>query len=173
VRTLTAIRFWLVIEIIGLVVSGLTAFPLLWELGISSAILHADWSPASTWMPGLVEWIDRVHEGLLASYGPYPFIAYGTDWLAFAHLVIAAAFIGPLRDPIRNIWTVQWGLIACLGVVPLALIAGTIRGLPWGWMLVDISFGVLGAIPLLFALAGIRKLEAERIGGPALVPLVE
>jgi hypothetical protein len=162
VRTLTVIRFWIVIEMIGLVISGLTAFPLELELRIASAILNADWSPAGAWMPGVVEWVDLVHLGLVDSYGAYPFIAYGTDWLAFAHLVIAAAFIGPLRDPVRNVWTVQWGLIACLGIIPLALIAGSIRGLPLGWMLIDISFGVVGAIPLLFALAAIRKLERER-----------
>jgi len=177
VRTLTVIRFWLIVEMIGLVISGLTAFPLQWELSVASAILNADWSPATAWTPWLVEWIDRVHEGLLASYGPYPFIAYGTDWLAFAHLVIAAAFIGPLRDPVRNVWTVQWGLIACLGVIPLALIAGSIRGLPLGWILIDISFGVFGSIPLLFALAGIRKLERKRsavVGDPsAATPWVE
>ncbi|SCF41963.1 hypothetical protein [Micromonospora mirobrigensis] len=32
---------------------------------------------------------------------------YGTDWLAFAHLVLAVAFWGPLRDPVRNVWVVQ------------------------------------------------------------------
>jgi len=37
----------------------------------------------------------------------YPFIAYGTDWLAFAHFVIAIAFIGPWRDPVRNVWVVE------------------------------------------------------------------
>lgn len=30
------------------------------------------------------------------------FSAYGMDWLAFAHLVIAAAFIRPYIDPLRN-----------------------------------------------------------------------
>ena len=87
-----------------------------------------------------------------------PFIAYGTDWLAFAHLVIALAFWGPLRDPVRNVWVVQFGMIACIAVIPLALIAGPIRGIPWGWQLVDISFGVVGVVPLLFAYAGIRRL---------------
>ena len=29
-------------------------------------------------------------------------IAYGTDWLAFAHITIAVAFLGPLKDPVRN-----------------------------------------------------------------------
>jgi hypothetical protein len=91
----------------------------------------------------------------------YPFMAYGTDWLAFAHLVIAIGFWGPLKDPVRNVWVVQFGMIACIAVVPLALIAGPIRGIPWGWQLIDISFGVLGIVPLLFAYANIRKLAGE------------
>jgi hypothetical protein len=58
---------------------------------------------------------------------------YGTDWLAFAHLVIAVAFWGPLRDPVRNIWVIEWGMIACVGIVPLALFAGPVRDIPLWW----------------------------------------
>jgi len=74
-------------------------------------------------------------------------MAYGTDWLAFGHLVIATAFIGPLRDPVRNKWIIDWGLIACVGVLPLALICGPLRGIPFYWRLIDCSFGFVGAIP--------------------------
>ena len=91
----------------------------------------------------------------------YPFLAYGTDWLAFAHLVIAVAFWGPLRDPVRNVWVVKFGMIACAGVVPLALIAGAARGIPWWWQAIDISFGLVGIVPLLFAWAGIRRLDGR------------
>ncbi|CAM5660696.1 hypothetical protein SALBM217S_01493 [Streptomyces griseoloalbus] len=49
-----------------------------------------------------------------------PFLLLGTDWLAFAHLVIAVAFYGPYRDPVRNIWVVEFGMIACAGIIPLA-----------------------------------------------------
>jgi hypothetical protein len=58
------------------------------------------------------------------------FLAYGTDLLAFAHLVIAVAFIGPHIDPPRNKWAITFGLIACAGVVPMPIIAGPIRGIP-------------------------------------------
>ena len=37
---------------------------------------------------------------------------YGFDWLAFAHLLIAIAFLGPLKDPIKNEWIIRWGMIA-------------------------------------------------------------
>ena len=66
-------------------------------------------------LPGLLAWLNRVHEGLAVNNRAYPFLAYGTDWLAFAHLVIAVAFIGPWRDPVRNRWVIEFGLIACAG----------------------------------------------------------
>ena len=75
--------------------------------------------------------------------------------------MIAVAFWGPLRDPVRNVWVVQFGMIACAAIVPLAVICGPIRGIPPWWTLIDISFGVLGIIPLLVAYRLIRRLERE------------
>ena len=151
------IRAWLVFFIVALVVSGLTAFPLETELQFASDVLHwLGFVPAA-----FTEWIDRVRDALIATNDDYPFLAYGTDWLAFAHLVIAVAFIGPLRDPVRNIWIIQFGMIACAGVIPLALIAGTVRGIPLGWQLIDMSFGVIGIIPLLIVYRLIRRLERD------------
>lgn len=160
-RTITAIRLWLTIFIVGLVVSGVTAFPLEWEVRLASELLHA--SPASQLAPALIEWIDRVRDALTENGGRYPFLAYGTDWLAFAHLVIAVAFIGPLIDPVRNIWVIRFGMIACAGVIPLALIAGAARGIPFGWQLIDMSFGLFGVIPLLFAHRLTLRLEAAAV----------
>ncbi|MGC2162938.1 MAG: hypothetical protein WA634_13565 [Silvibacterium sp.] len=90
-------------------------------------------------------------------------MSYGTDWLAFAHLAIAIAFIGPYIDPVRNKWVITFGLIACGGVIPLALIAGHIRGIPLAWRLIDCSFGVFGSIPLLLCRRLIINLEQEEI----------
>lgn len=109
--------------------------------------------------PETVAWVDRVAAALAETATQYPFLAYGTDWLAFAHLVIAVVFIGPMVDPVRNIWVIQFGVIACAGIIPLALIAGGIRGIPLGWQLLDISFGVIGVIPLLIAWRLTRRLE--------------
>lgn len=155
--TLRWIRGWLIFFIIALVVSGVTAFPLEAELRFGSELLRA--TPLPQLLPDLITWVDQVRDALIATNAAYPFLAYGTDWLAFAHLVIAVAFIGPLRDPVRNIWIIQWGMIACVGVIPLALIAGSIRGIPFGWMLIDMSFGVFGIIPLLIVYRLIRRLE--------------
>jgi hypothetical protein len=174
VRTLTRVRFWLIVFLIGLVLSGVTAFPLGTEVDLVSRLLHATWSPAPTHLPALVAWIDRAREGITQTNERYPFMAYGTDWLAFAHLVIAVAFWGPLRDPVRNIWVVQFGMISCAAVIPLALIAGPIRGIPWWWQLIDMSFGVVGIVPLFFAHRAIRGLAATaRSAAAGLSPLVD
>ncbi len=149
------IRIWLGLFIVGLVLSGLTAFPLERELSILRSLLESSrLTPA-----GLLTWVQRVHEAVAATNRQYPFLAYGTDWLAFAHLVIAVAFVGPWRDPVRNKWIITFGLIACAGVIPLALIAGPMRGIPFYWRLIDCSFGVFGAIPMLVCWRYICKLE--------------
>jgi hypothetical protein len=141
--------------VVCLVLSGVTAFPLVHELRwAEQALAHL---PAPD---GLVEWVTRVRRGLDEADAEYPFLLYGTDWLAFAHLVIAVAFWGPYRDPVRNIWVIEFGMIACAGVVPLALICGPIRGIPVFWMLIDMSFGVFGVIPLLILRRRIKRLEA-------------
>ncbi|GAA3597234.1 hypothetical protein GCM10022198_21720 [Klugiella xanthotipulae] len=158
--TVTQIRVWIVFFIVALVLSGVTAFPLEAELRLASTVLHS--SPLADLLPGLLEWVDRVRDGLIDTNNRYSFMAYSSDWLAFAHLVIAAAFWGPLRDPIRNVWVIQWGMIACAGVLPLALIAGAVRGIPPGWQLIDMSFGVFGIIPLIIVYRLIRRLERER-----------
>ncbi|MFD8998290.1 hypothetical protein [Streptomyces abikoensis] len=157
------IRIWLVIFIVGLALSGLTAFPLVTEMRWVDEALRSDGSPVPEWLPGLMEWIGRVREGLEATDGKYPFVLYGTDWLAFAHLVIAIAFYGPYRDPVRNIWVVEFGMIACGAIVPLALICGHIRGIPVYWQLFDMSFGFFGVIPLLVVRRMIKRLEAYEL----------
>jgi hypothetical protein len=156
---LRRIRFWLAVFITGLVLSGVTAFPLQTEV---------NWLTISLWTGALrpvsklthvLPWIERVQEGLNTTNARFPFMAYGTDWLAFAHLVIAMAFIGPYIDPVRNKWVISFGLICCAGVIPLALIAGHIRGIPLGWRLIDCSFGVFGSVPLLLCRRSLFRLE--------------
>ncbi len=145
-------RRWIALFIIGLVLSGITAFPI--ETLLSIVVAHVNWVPAFT-----REWILQVYTAVQATNMAYPFLSYGTDWLAFAHVVIAIAFIGPYKDPVKNIWVIQFGMINCVLVIPLALIAGPIRGIPFYWQLIDCSFGVLGLIPLGICYNTIRKLE--------------
>jgi len=143
----------------GLILSGVTAFPLQTELHFFLNFLQTSSVSPLAELTHLLPWISRVYNALASTNRQYPFLAYGTDWLAFAHLVIAVAFIGPYRDPVRNKWIITFGLIACAGVIPLALIAGQVRGLPIAWRLIDCSFGIFGGIPLLFCRRHIVAME--------------
>jgi len=156
---LRSIRIWLVVFIVGLILSGVTAFPLQSELSLLvrlSADLHL-----AGHAPALNQWLITVHTALADENTRYPFLAYGTDWLAFAHIVLAIAFIGPLLDPVRNKWVITFGLIACASVIPLALIAGPLRGIPFYWRLIDCSFGIFGCIPLWIVHRKITRLEVQ------------
>ena len=162
-RRLRYIRLLLGLFVVGLVLSGLTAFPLPCELRLLTSWFGERTTMAATF-PGLAYWLSYVQEGLETAEREYPFLAYGTDWLAFAHLVIAIAFWGPLKDPVRNIWVLEFGMIACLLVIPLALICGPIRGIPFYWQLLDCSFGVFGLIPLAIARRLILTLGNQQSG---------
>jgi len=159
---LRRIRFWLPVLIAGLVLSAISAFPLQTELHWLLSVLRSSAARPVAQSTGLLPWIEHVHDALSSTNARYPFLAYGTDWLGFAHLVIAVVFIGPLVDPVRNKWIVTFGPIACAGVIPLALIAGHIRGIPAGWQLIDCSFGVFGAVPLLICRRSVLALERLR-----------
>ncbi len=155
---LKGIRAWLVLFVVCLVLSGATAFPLVHELRWTEDLLRS--LSVSDQLPALTDWIERVRRGVDTADTEYPFLLYGTDWLAFAHLVIAVAFYGPYRDPVRNIWVVEFGMIACAGIVPLALVCGPIRGIPFWWTVIDMSFGFFGVIPLYVVREKIKRLAA-------------
>lgn len=145
----------------GLVVSGLTAFPLLTELRRLAAWLDIAHPENYAQLSGLQHWIGYVLTGLEETYARYSFIGYGTDWLAFGHLCLAIFFIRPFVRPLESDWVLQCGLLCCGGVIPLALIAGQVRGVPFYWRLIDCSFGVVGALPLLYCLRLTRRMRRE------------
>lgn len=142
------IRALIATIMLGLILSGATAIPLEAELDLLVAMIGP---AAGDSLPGLADWLWRVRDAWAETNFQHPFLGYGTDWLAFAHFVIALAFVGPWRDPVRNIWVVEFGMIACVLVVPFAFGMGAIRGIPLGWRVIDCSFGVLGALPLFCA----------------------
>ncbi len=148
------IKTWILLFMIGMVLSGATAFPIESLLGM--VVRHIEWVPAF-----MSPFISEAYKAVQATNAMYPFLSYGTDWLAFAHIVIAVAFIGPYLDPVKNIWVIQFGMISCLMVFPLALIAGPIRGIPFYWQLLDCSFGLFGFVPLYLCYKDIRKLEQQ------------
>ena len=141
-KLLRRIRRMIIFFIIVLILSGLTAFALYTEMEwlMKQTFFSAD--SAVGW------WLVRVWQAVAFTNDKYPFLFYGFDWLGFAHLVIALAFIGPYKDPVRNIWLINWGMLTCLAIIPLAVIAGLVRGIPWFHVLVDCSFGIIGIFPL-------------------------
>jgi len=159
-QILRRIRCALLLFIAGLVISGVTAFPLRFELDQVVALRKIEHATPADLGNGFDRWLLTVREGLRHSYADYPWLAYGTDWLAFGHIAIAIFFIGALIDPPRNIWVLRAGLIACALVIPLALICGQIRQIPFGWRLIDCSFGIFGAIPLLYCLKLTKALKS-------------
>lgn len=148
---LKQIRQWIIFFMIVLFLSGLTAIPLEKEL----AFLSRCFSPANM----IGAWIDKVYLAIVYTNKQFPFLAYGYDWLAFAHFVLAILFIGPLKDPVRNKWVIEFGMIACVLIIPFAFIAGHFRGIPVGWRLIDCAFGVIGIIPLSICRSKIIQVE--------------
>jgi hypothetical protein len=145
--------------IVGLVISGVTAIPLVAELNWLVKWSGLEGQSASTATTGLAQWLLRIRESLAATQFAHPQLFYGTDWLAFGHIVIAVAFIGALRDPLRNRWLFDFGLIACAMVVPWAFIFGAVREIPLWWRLIDCSFGAFGALPLWWCRKWVIELE--------------
>lgn len=147
------IRRMILFFVLMLMLSGITAFPVYSELKWLEE--QQVFSPDSL----LGAFLHKIWLGVQAVNDQYPFLFYGYDWLAFAHIVIGLAFIGPWRDPVRNIWIIEWAMLACLAIIPLAVIAAPIRGIPWFHILIDCSFGVFGLIPLWITRKWIRQLE--------------
>jgi hypothetical protein len=105
-----------------------------------------------------------VHRALEETLATYPFLAYGYDWLAFGHFIIAIPFLMALRDPLRNAWVVSYGIAACLAVLPFALVFGAIREIPVFWRGVDTLFGLGGLAILLILRRQLSRLSTSSAG---------
>ncbi len=151
-KVLVSIRRLILFFFLATLASGITAFPL--ETELSWLMKYVELFPEF-----MADWISKVYTGIHETNQNYPFISYGTDWLAFAHIVIALALIGPYRDPLQNKWVIDWAILSCLLVFPLALIAGYVRGIPFFHQCIDCSFGMIGLIPLLYVKKYIRILS--------------
>ncbi len=147
------IRNWLRFFIVALFISGFTAIPV--ETELTYIISHFPFDGS------IKGWLQEVLIGVQRMAKDHPFLFYGYDWLAFAHFVLAILFIGPLRNPVKNKWVIEFGIIACILIIPFALVAGHFRGMPFWWRVIDCSFGIIGMVPLIICLKNIKKLETE------------
>ncbi len=174
-QLLRQVRGWLAVFIGGLLVSGATALPLNWEMDWLMRLAGATMGGAAGGFgQPLAEWLQRIHETLADLQSRHAFIFYGTDWLAFGHFMIALVFVGAWRNPVRNAWLFDFGLLACALVIPYAAGFGHLRGIPWWWRVIDCSFGVGGAIPLWFARrAALRLAAVSEAATGAAIPRTE
>lgn len=147
------VRNWIKFFMVSLFISGVTAMPVERELNYIVSHFPFDGS--------IKGWLEEVQLAIQQTGKKYPFLFYGYDWLAFAHFVLAILFIGPFKDPVKNKWVIEFGIIACILIIPFALIAGAFRGMPFWWRLIDCSFGVFGLVPLIICNKNIKRLEAE------------
>lgn len=157
------IRWLTWIFITGLIASGATAMPLRSEVDWITRLCETNLAGCKDGISAVGCWLMRIREALHLVEANYPFLFYGTDWLAFGHFVIATAFVGALRDPVRNRWLFDFGMIACVMVIPFALAFGAVRGIPFWWRLIDCSFGVFGFVPLWFCRQWAIALERNNI----------
>lgn len=136
IERLKLVKRLLLFFIVCLFISGLTAIPVEWQL----SFLLENFPPDGD----IYYWLNHVLLSYIEVQKKAPFLLYGYDWLAFAHFVLAILFVGAYKNPVRNIWVIQFGMIASALVLPFAFIAGHFRGIPFGWRLIDCSFGVVG-----------------------------
>ena len=151
-------RWMISIVVFGLFVSGVTVWPaipgltwlvdLLWGDAEAGGVIHA--------------FLLRSIEGLEYVQAHYAFLFYAHDWLAFAHICLAILFAGTLKDPVRNKWVIQCGLIMCALIPVLAAICIPLRGIPFAWFFVDFAFAPAAALPLWIALKDINQAERQQ-----------
>lgn len=152
IRLRRRIKASLIITIIGLLLNGISAVPLHTELNI--LLSNSDAFPKF-----LRDWFMYVNKGVNEISGHYNFMRYGFDWLGFAHLLVAIAFIGPLKDPIKNEWVVRWGMIASALSVLMAFGWERLRAIPLWWSFIDASIAIVAFIILWLCNKWIQELK--------------
>lgn len=152
-KKIESIRKGIWIIILALMLAGITAIPVEKELAFLCRVF-----PTGTFIG---DWFDKVYTGIRTIKKDYPFLSYGYDWLAFAHFMLAFLFIGPYKNPVKNRWVIEFGIITCLLIIPYAIMAGYFRGIPFWWRLIDCSVGIIGLFPLILCLQQIHLLEME------------
>lgn len=141
--------------VFGLLVSGITVWPAIPELKLAIKLGWGDAPPTGVLHTFILQTINALED----VGSKYPFMLYAHDWLAFAHIVLAILFAGAIKDPVRNKWIIECGLIMCALIPVLAGICIPIRGLPLRWFWIDCAFAPAAGIPLWIALINIKRLE--------------
>ncbi len=134
--------------------------PIRTEVALGAAFLGDDFSVRGRLPTQVAAWVRIVRDAVETTANRTPLMFYGTDWLASGHFVIGLAFIGAVRDPVRNRWLYRFGMIACALVPVWALVFGHIRGIPFWWRVIDAGFGVVGFVPMWLSDRWVSRIEA-------------
>src|SRR5688572_20796286 len=110
------IRLHLSSFILLLLLSGISAFPLKTEIEYIHRQTNESGAPFALWIEKVYQTINNTPEIMF----------YGTDWLAFAHIIISLFFIPVFLNPQQHKINLQIGMIACVLVLPLAFICGPV-----------------------------------------------
>ncbi|MBL7922448.1 MAG: hypothetical protein JNJ40_19180 [Bacteroidia bacterium] len=148
-KELTKIRIAIIVFVSLLVLSGVTAFPLRTEMDF--LVAHKNSFPGE-----LPNWIQAVYDAVKQTPDV---VLYGTDWLAFAHIIISLFFVPVYIDPVRYKANLIVAMTACGAIFLQAFICGPIRGIPFFHQLIDCAFGFIGFFPLYFVYKKITHLE--------------
>ncbi len=162
---LTSVKIWMGVVAVGLILSGLTCYWLPAELALVVKffeVLSLDQLPL---LDEMYAFVVHTKAGVDLVAREYPQLFLGTDYLGFAHVLLGILFIGAVRDPVKNIWIIEFGLIACVLVIPAAFLFGYLRGAPLMHYLVDSSFGVVAIFFLIKAYQRVREVERNEMGG--------
>lgn len=151
------IKAAIIVTIIGLLLNGISAVPLVTELRI--VLSNSGMLPQS-----LRDWLVYVEKGITETTTNYKFMRYGFDWLAFAHFLIAIAFFGPLKDPVKNEWVISWGMIASVLSLVMALAWERYRGIPFVWSLIDAVVAIVAFVILWLCYKWIQELKKQPVG---------
>ncbi len=151
-KDLTKIRMAISVFMALLILSGITAFPLRTETDF--LIAHKNSFPEP-----LANWIQTVYDAVRQTPDV---VLYGTDWLAFAHIIIALFFIPVYINPVRYKANLLVAITACGAVFILAFVCGPVRGIPFFHQLIDCAFGFIGFFPLWFVYKKIGHLEISK-----------
>jgi hypothetical protein len=159
VRDLAMVRMMLTVVSLGLFVSGMTCYFLPWELTTIIDIVWGRGADAWTGFSEMHTFILKMEAAIYHVNEHYPEMFLGTDYLGFAHILLAILFIGPIINPVKNIWVVHFGMICCVLVIPAAFLFGYLRGAPTMHYFVDASFGIGAMLFLLIAMRKIMTME--------------
>jgi hypothetical protein len=157
-KVLRKIRVYLVIFFLGILFSLHTVMFV--EVETAFFVKHfGQGTLTAEKLPFFSEWIENLHLSISETYKTYPVMAYCMDWLTYACVVFAMFIIGPIKDPIKNIWVIQVYMLGCILGMLLPFIVGPMREIPIFWRFLDGSFGLMGFIILLIPYRLIKKLE--------------